>query len=103
MTLEHSSSGLGGAPQEPVAGGCGSCRTGDCPLSPAVAVPDMRGGRLAWASLAAFIGPLLLAVAGAIGFGPTVEGQLFGAASGLVLGGLVGGLVVIVLARKDVG
>lgn len=103
MSLEQSSSGLGGTRQAPAPGGCVSCRAADCPLSTAVAAPDFRGGRLAWASLAVFIGPLLLALAGAIGFGPTLEGQLFGVATGLVLGGLLGGWGVMVLARKDVG
>lgn len=103
MSLERSSSGTGGASQAPVPGGCVSCRAADCRLSTAVAARDFRGGRLVWASLAVFIGPLLLALTGAIGLGPTLEGQLFGVASGLVLGGLLGGLVVMVLARKDVG
>jgi hypothetical protein len=65
---------------------CSGCPLKNCPLEDRSAGSPAAGWRLGLVSLGLFLGPVVLAIVGAVSFGGTPGTQLAGAIAGLGLG-----------------
>jgi len=66
--------------------GCFGCPVSDCRAETGAGGGGLAGWRLAVVSVGLFLGPIVLALVGAVCFWPGPEGQLLGAVGGLVVG-----------------
>ena len=78
---------------------CSRCPVQECPAEHEPEGARLSGWRLGLASIGLFLGPVLLATAGAIWFGKTGTAQFLGAMAGLGVG-LVCSVVVAKLLRR---
>lgn len=80
--------------------GCSRCRIGRCPLAPCPSDPVLAGWRLTLASLWLFLGPVVLAIVGAMMVGEDRGAQLLGAMIGMSMG-MLGSIFARRLLRRE--
>lgn len=65
---------------------CSVCPVADCPADEGPEEPRLAGWRLGLVSMGLFLGPVVLAIVGAMSFSDSPGAQLVGAIAGLGLG-----------------